>query len=141
MSNRLNNVDLITESGWVKFDKSWSGKFIHYIFKCSLKPIICISKGNLQPIELGEEHRLTHFELITNMRGDKLNSVFLGRGQKHPHKDPQTHELCLGKLRGVEISTQLVSMIVDSLQKYDADDCFCLPDSCNLRKFEERHGG
>jgi hypothetical protein len=134
-------MDLKAECGWAKFERSavnpTNGR-IHYKFKCSLKPIFCQSKGNLFPVVLGDEYRITHFDVISDEQGNGLKALYLAKDQKHPHKDINTGYLCVGKYEGVPISKSLVPLLICCILKYDVDDCYLIPDACRLENFEKK---
>jgi len=132
MPNKLDGIDIISEEGWVKFDRSWvvrSTRKIKYKFKCSLKPIFLLSKGNLYPVKLNDEYLITNFQIISSIEGT-LEMLYLGNDQRHPHKDPRNSCLCLGKFEGKPISKGLIALLICCILRYNQDDCFSVPDSC-----------
>lgn len=141
MPDRLDGLDLKAECGWAKFIRSvvdpTNGR-IHYKFKCSLIPIFCHSKGDLFPVTLSEEYRITHFDIISDKKGNGLHALYLGKDQEHPHKDPRTGYLCIGKFERAPIERNLVPLLLCCILRYDADDCYYIPDQCVLENFEEK---
>jgi hypothetical protein len=143
MPDRLIGVDLKAECGWAKFERSTvdpNNGNVYYRFKCSLKPIFCHSRGNLFPVVLGEEYRIKYFDIISDKNGN-LRALYLGKEQKHPHKDICSGYLCIGKFEGVPLDKHLIPLLLCCILKYDMDDCYCIPDSCTLENFEDKELG
>lgn len=130
MPDKLSTVDLTTENGWVKFDKSYKNPTngrIHYRFNCSIFPMYCTTKKECHKVNIGEKYHIAFFEVISDERGKTIDYLYLGSKQQHPHKDPATNYLCIGKFRHVPISREIMPMLLCCILTYDQGDCFTLP--------------
>jgi len=136
MVNALNDLNLTSVHGWVKYDKSWndtSKNLIRYNLKCSIKPIYKHIGNTFEIVNLDDRYLISRLRLNATQKG-KLESVDLFK-QLHPHKNPRNNLFCLGKLKGVPICHTLITLLMACLLKYNDNDCFDPP--TNVRKIGE----
>ena len=144
MPQRFNNLKVGTEKAWIKFDKATIGcstGIIKYKFKCFIKPMWCQHKGEFYLVNLSEKYRLTEFSLMSDVQRKHIVILKLGEDQHHPHKNPKTNEVCMGKLEGMLIDRNLIPPLIICLGTYNEDDCFELPDACSSVSLKEIYGG
>jgi hypothetical protein len=144
MPNRFNNLEIGNDKTWIKFDKSIIGcstGIIKYEFKCSIKPTRCQHKGEYYFVDLSEKYRLTRFSLLSDAQRKRIIVLELGEDQHHPHKNPKTNDVCLGKLKGMLINRSLIPPLIICLGTYNEDDCYELPDACSSISLKEIYGG
>jgi len=144
MPNRFNNLKVGNENTWIEFDKAVIGCStgrIRYQFKCSIKPTHCQHKGEFYLVDLSEKYRLTRFSLMSDVQRKHIVELELGEDQHHPHKDPVSNYVCMGKLKGMPINRDLIAPLVICLGTYNEDDCYELPDACRSVSLKEIYGG
>jgi hypothetical protein len=144
MPDRFKDISMGNDQMWVKYDKSFecsSGR-IEYCFKCSFKPFIRKSNGRLYITNVSEKYRLTHFQLISDRQKKHIIEIKLKSDERHPHKDPKTNFVCMGKWKGILIDENTVSILMKCMFIYNENDCYDVPDIYKVENSNETiYGG